>query len=1113
MHRQKTIFSFFNKNATPENPKSGKPAPPLCPGKPPASSREVVFARNHQPENRCSGGSSYTEILNRRGRSHSQSGLVAEGFKLAEIEGIETPPEKAERLATARRDLDDIRKFHINDGSEDAVAESLSNVQPVSYHKLSGTKVEKNIGSIEQPSSNLHKAAASRFFGNSGSVISHVEIEPNTLGPETPSTRPFVPRLKRIQDESKPKDMLNSHPSDFFKRQKPARESMVEEKGKKEEKGDFGTKYEWLNASSIRDANGRRPGDPLYDKRTLHIPPDALKKMSTTQRQYWSLKSQYMDVIIFFKVGKFYELYELDADIGHKELEWKITESGVGKCKQVGISESGIDSAVEKLLARGYKVGRMEQIETAEQAKTRGGASSVIQRKLVNVLSPSTSGNTAAAVHLLALKEENFESGGMNSSVYGFAFVDFAALMFWVGSFCDDTSCSGLGALLMHVSPKEVIYENGGLTKDTHKAMKKYASCGSTLPQMSGVLPGTDFMDADVVHKLIQTEDYFSGSTNLWSSALDGIVHQEVALSALGALLKHLSRFMLSDALRNGELLPYEIYRNSLRMDGQTLVNLEIFNNNADGGTSGTLYSYLDHCITPFGKRLLRNWICHPLQNIEEINKRLNVVEEMMNHSEIMLLIEQHLCKLSDLERLLGHVKANSGSSSMLSFPFIGEKILKQRVKVFGSLVKGLRTGLDMLILVRNDHGSLSILTYLDLLVKTGFEDLAVHLQQIETAFDDDFPHYQDHNVNVGDAETLAVLVELFTEKMNQWSKVIHALSCIDVLRSFAVTAISSSGSICRPLFVSVDSSPILKNGNAGPILRLKHLWHPYATLENGDSVVPNDILLGQDAVEHHPCGLLLTGPNMGGKSTLLRATCLAILLSQLGCYVPCETCVLSPVDVIFTRLGATDRIISGESTFFIECAETASILKYATQNSLVILDELGRGTSTFDGYAIAYAVLRHMVEKVRCRLLFATHYHPLTKEFASHPCVSLQHMACMFKTKAAALPGSSSDTGSKELVFLYKLASGACPESYGMEVAHMAGVPMPVIEAARGASQVMKSWVSKSFESSEGRSKFSTLHEDWLKSLLGISKIRNVSDDDIDALLCLWHEMKSCYK
>lgn len=232
----------------------------------------------------------------------------------------------------------------------------------------------------------------------------------------------------------------------------------------------------------------------------------------------------------------------------------------------------------------------------------------------------------------------------------------------------------------------------------------------------------------------------------------------------------------------------------------------------------------------------------------------------------------------------------------------------------------------------------------------------------------------------------------------------------------------------------------------------------------------------------------------------------------QLGCYVPCEMCVLSLVDIIFTRLGATDRIMTGESTFFVECTETASVLRNATQDSLVLLDELGRGTSTFDGYAIAYAVFRHLIEKVNCRLLFATHYHPLTKEFKSHPHVTLQHMACTFKSDS-----NSCDMDQQELVFLYRLSSGACPESYGLKVALMAGIPIGVVEAASKAGWKIKESMGESFKSSEKRSEFSTLHEEWLKALLSISRIgeSNFSEDDdaFDTLFCLWHELKSSYR
>lgn len=627
--------------------------------------------------------------------------------------------------------------------------------------------------------------------------------------------------------------------------------------------------------------------------------------------------------------------------------------------------------------------------------------------------------------------------------------------------------------------------------------------------QMTPAMPSIDFLDASEVRKLVDSEGYFRGSSKSWSLAFDCLANHDLVVCALGGLICHLSRLMLHDALRNGELLPYHVYKSCLRMDGQTLVNLEIFSNNADGGLSGTLYKHLDHCITASGKRLLRRWICHPLKDIDDINDRLNIVEGLMKHSGVIYIIAEYLRKLPDLERLLGRVKATVGSSSMLLLPSIGERILKQRIKAFGSLVKGLRAGINLLnVLQKENHEISSLSKIVNIPILSELDEL---LHQFELALDDDFPQYQDHNVKDSDAETLAVLIELLVGKATEWSQVINALNCIDVLQSFVKVAYQSRGSISRPVLLPVNSNSMdLHQDSKGPTLQMKGLWHPYAVAENEDGLVPNDIYLGKGSHGHYPCALLLTGPNMGGKSTLLRAACLAVILAQLGCYVPCETCTLSPVDVIFTRLGATDRIMSGESTFLVECAETASVLQNATQDSLVLLDELGRGTSTFDGYAIAYAVFRHLVERVHCRLLFATHYHPLTKEFASHPHVSLQHMACAFKARA----GCSFD-GDRDIVFLYRLTSGACPESYGLQVALMAGIPKQIVETASKASQRMKLMIGENFKSSEGRSKFSTLHEEWLKTLLAISGIKNYcwDNDACDTLLCLWHELKGFYR
>ncbi|XP_016491813.2 DNA mismatch repair protein MSH7-like isoform X1 [Nicotiana tabacum] len=264
-----------------------------------------------------------------------------------------------------------------------------------------------------------------------------------------------------------------------------------------------------------------------------------------------------------------------------------MTLSGVGKCRQVGISESGIDEAVQKLLARGYNVGRMEQLETSEQAKSRG-STSVIRRKLVHVFTPSTTseGNIGPdAVHLLAVKEtcNELENG---STAFGFAFVDCAALKVWVGSISDDASCAALGALLMQVSPKEVIYDARGLSKDAQKALKKYSLTGPAAPLMSPVQPGADFVDPAEVKNFLDLKGYFKGSCNRWDHTFDGVTSHDVALCALGSLANHLERLMLDEVLRNGDILSYEVYRGCLKMDGQTLVNLEIFNNNADGSPS-----------------------------------------------------------------------------------------------------------------------------------------------------------------------------------------------------------------------------------------------------------------------------------------------------------------------------------------------------------------------------------------------------------------------------------------------------------------------------------------------------------------------------------------------
>jgi len=267
-------------------------------------------------------------------------------------------------------------------------------------------------------------------------------------------------------------------------------------------------------------------------------------------------------------------------------------------------------------------------------------------------------------------------------------------------------------------------------------------------------------------------------------------------------------------------------------------------------------------------------------------------------------------------------------------------------------------------------------------------------------------------------------LFQRFDTNYDKWLQAISCVAELDALISLARSSSSGSGEMCRPSFVESKE----------PFIELQQMRHPCITLKIGQDFIANDLQLG---TENNPLAILLTGPNMGGKSTLLRQTCIAIIMAQLGCFIHAEKCVLSPVDRIFTRVGANDDILAGQSTFMVELMETANILRHATKNSVVILDELGRGTSTFDGYSIAYSVLQYLTNTIQCRVLFSTHYHKLTEEFSKSKQIGLHHMACLV------------DEEKNDVTFLYQLSPGVCPKSYGMNVALMAGVEEKVVKRA----------------------------------------------------------------
>ena len=317
-------------------------------------------------------------------------------------------------------------------------------------------------------------------------------------------------------------------------------------------------------------------------------------------------------------------------------------------------------------------------------------------------------------------------------------------------------------------------------------------------------------------------------------------------------------------------------------------------------------------------------------------------------------------------------------------------------------------------------------------------------------------------------------LLERFLEHAPRWSALATASAELDALCALAAFGADAAGPTCRPRFVRLGAFE--KTKRDAPVFEACALWNPCAvasaaaagvrTRAGGlDEAVPNDVSLGgvDEDGNKRETAVLLTGPNMGGKSTLLRAACVAVVLAQMGAPVPCVSLTLSAADVVFTRLGgASDRLDAGESTFLVECAEAASILRGATRDSFVVLDELGRGTSTFDGYAVAFSALHALAERVKCRLLFATHYHALSREFGKSHAVALRHMAA----KVGA------DAGDRSIFFLYALREGSCPKSYGTNVAALAGVPEKVLVRATQAAAAMERKLAGAFAFGEENGK-----------------------------------------
>lgn len=639
--------------------------------------------------------------------------------------------------------------------------------------------------------------------------------------------------------------------------------------------------------------------------------------------------------------------------------------------------------------------------------------------------------------------------------------------------------------------------------------------------------PTKEFWPADITQRELEVAAYFNSADKTgeasWPTALQESKEKELLMSAFGALVQYLQKLMIDRELISlGNISWYDPIRRatSLVLDGQSLINLEIFANTVDGGTEGTLFSMINKCITPFGKRMFRQWVCHPLADAAKINARLDAVDGLLAEPSVTEQFTGSLSKLPDLERLISRVHAGTCkvvdfirvldgfeqvdyTMSLLNEVPKGEGIIGQLLEAMPNLREKLeiwkhafdrKVARDDGIMVPEQgveqdfdesqrriddcHGELKeYLIEMRATLKSNsicYRDIGKEIYQLEvpaaiSRIPGDWsklsstkavnrfysPKLRRMVRELQEAEELHAQVvkgvagrfyARFDEDYPDWLAAIKIVAQLDCLISLARASAALGSPACRPVFSDSDRT----------VLEFEELRHP-CMLDTVTDFIPNDIKLGGSV----PNIDLLTGANAAGKSTILRMTCVAVILAQIGCYVPARSAHLTPIDRIMSRLGAHDNIFAAQSTFFVELSETQKILADATPRSLVILDELGRGTSSYDGVAVAQAVLHDVATRLGCIGFFATHYHSLAVEFRDHPEIRCVRMKI------------DVDEVARSVTFLYELEDGIAEGSFGMHCAHMCGIPDKVVTRAEEAA---KSWehtsrLRESLEKAKGKS------------------------------------------
>ncbi len=818
-------------------------------------------------------------------------------------------------------------------------------------------------------------------------------------------------------------------------------------------------------------------------------------KLSPMMEQYLEIKSNYNDCILFFRLGDFYEMFFEDARLASKELELTLTGKNCGqeeRAPMCGVPFHSAESYIAKLVEKGYKVAICEQMEDPSAAK------GIVKREVIQIVTPGT----VTAQSMLAEKENNYlaavyvdqKSGGMSA-----AYCDISTGELNVTEYKGDNIYETLVNELVKIKAKEII------TTDEFAMLYPVDELHLITEAYINTVSEQFFSEKACIEAI-------KGQFSCISTTAVGLEEGSLKVRALGALLNYLLETQKHSLKQITGVNIYET-GNRMALDKATLRNLELTETLYDKKTSGSLLGVLDKTHTAMGSRKMKQWIREPLNTASEINYRLDGVEELYRELILRNNIKESLKGIYDFERLAGRIALGNANGKDLialmnslallpaikeSLAYASSEILKDinseinpleevyniidksicenppfSIKEGGLIKDGYSLELDELKdSIKDGKAWISGLEASER-ERTGIKNLKVgynrvfgYYLEVTRSFYDKIPENYIRKQTLANAERFITpelkdmenLVLNAEAKINQMEyeiftsvrdyaegyireiqKTSAAIAALDVLCSFA--HVSEKLGYVKPVVDDSMEISIIKGRH--PVIE--------QSINNG-LFISNDTYLN----DSDSSMLLITGPNMAGKSTYMRQTALLVLMAQAGCFIPCEKAHIGVVDRIFTRIGASDNLAQGQSTFYVEMSELSYILNSAGPRSLIILDEIGRGTSTYDGLSIAWAAAEYLCnEHTHIRTLFATHYHELT----------------ILENQVRGVKNLNVDVAEEDgnIIFLHKIVAGSASRSYGIHVAKLAGIPESLLDRAREKLSELENSCKDTLHAGEG--------------------------------------------